>query len=187
MRILERVCTGELTGHRAAIAALTGAILTAVCAQIAFYLPGNPVPVSLQVFAVLLCGMALGSRLGFLSQLSYLAAGVAGLPVFAGFKGGWFVLAGPTGGYLVGFAVAALVVGWIVDRTPRAAFGARVLAGFTGVAVVYVLGRAWLALWMGDVTSLSAWLLGVAPFVGADSVEVLAAAAITSGRWNSSP
>lgn len=182
MRILDLTYTRELTGRRAVVASLTGALLTAACAQIAVCLPGNPVPVTLQVFAAVLCGMVLGSRLGFLSQAQYLAAGALGLPVFAGFKGGWLALAGPTGGYLVGFAAAAFLIGRIVENAPRATFRTRVLAGLTGVAAIYVFGRAWLSVWMGDLTGLSAWVLGVAPFVGIDCLKVLAAAAICGRR-----
>ncbi|MCX8053385.1 MAG: biotin transporter BioY, partial [Armatimonadetes bacterium] len=92
----------ELSGWRSVVATLAGAALTSVCAQIGFYLPGNPIPVTLQVFAVALCSMMLGGRLAAISQIQYLAAGLLGAPVFAGFKGGVGALAGPTGGYLLG-------------------------------------------------------------------------------------
>lgn len=182
MRILELAKTRELTGRRAITASLVGAALTAICAQVAVYLPGNPVPVTLQVFAVVLCGMALGSRLALLSQIEYLAVGALGMPVFAGFKGGWFVLCGPSGGYLIGFVVGAAVIGWIVDRLGRSTFTTRTLAGLTGVAVIYLFGRGWLAFWCGDLTGMRSWILGVAPFVGVDCVKVLAASAICSRR-----
>lgn len=182
MRILERSILREQSGYRAFLLTLMGAGLTAVCGQIAVHLPGNPVPITLQVFAVVLCGMMLGSRLGMLAQVEYVAMGAMGLPVFAGFKGGWFALAGPTGGYLAGFIAAAFVVGWICERAAQATFSLRVLAGFVGVAVLYTFGRAWLAIWTGDLTGLTSWVWGVAPFVGVDCVKVIAAAAISSRR-----
>lgn len=182
MRILERIAPRELTGSRAIIASLMGAALTMVCAQLAVYLPGNPVPVTLQVFAAILCGMALGGRLGMLSQIEYLAAGAAGLPVFAGFKAGWPVLAGPTGGYLVGMVAAAFVVGSIVEKAKLSDFRLRVIAGLIGVFVIYTFGRAWLAVWMGDPTGIGSWILGIAPFVAVDCLKVLAAAAICPRR-----
>lgn len=182
MRVLDRCENREAVGYRAVGMCAGGAVFTAVCAQVAVYLPGNPVPITLQVFAALLCGMALGSRLGASAQIAYLASGAMGLPVFAGFKGGWPVLAGPTGGYLVGMVCAAAAVGYILDRMERPTYVSRVLAGLTGVAVIYIFGRAWLAVWLGDLSGLGSWVLGVAPFVGVDCVKVLAAAAICSRK-----
>ncbi|MGB9619679.1 MAG: biotin transporter BioY, partial [Armatimonadota bacterium] len=117
-----------------------------------------------------------------ISQIQYLAAGALGAPVFAGFRGGIGALAGPTGGYLVGFVFAAYVVGAMADRTRRGSFAGLCLAGFTGVLVIYVFGRAWLGLWLGNVSGLASWALGVAPFVAIDAVKVLAAAAICGRR-----
>lgn len=180
--VLARVRARELTGREALLASLAGAALTAICAQIALYLPGNPVPVTMQVFAVVFCGLMLGGRLGALSQVEYLLAGAAGLPVFAGFKGGYAALVGPTGGYLIGFAVAALVIGSVVDRMERRTFRGMLAAGILGVAVVHMLGRAWFAVWLGDVSGTRSWLLGVAPFVGLDTAKAALAAILCGGR-----
>lgn len=182
MQVLSRMNTKQLTGRRALIASLIGAAATAACAQVAFYLPGNPIPVTLQVFAVACCGMLLGSRLGALSQAQYLAAGAAGAPVFAGFKGGYLALAGPTGGYLVGFVAAAFVIGLITERMELRSLTTTVMAGLTGVAVIYILGRAWFGVWLGDISGLRSWLWGVAPFVGLDVAKVTFAAALCIGR-----
>ncbi len=187
MRNLSLISERKFVGWRAFAASLTGAALTAACAQLAFHLPGNPVPLTMQVFAVVLCGMVLGSRLALLAQIEYLTAGALGLPVFAGFKAGWPMLLGPTGGYLIGFAAAAFLIGWVVERSPRANLAIRTMAGLSGVAVIYILGRCWFAFWLMDPTGTRSWILGVAPFVGADCVKVLAAAAITSGRWKPNP
>ncbi|MDH7601748.1 MAG: biotin transporter BioY [Armatimonadota bacterium] len=168
-------CISRLTGWRAALATVVGAALTAASAQVCFYLPGNPVPVTFQVFAVALCGMLLGPRLAAVSQMEYLVAGVLGLPVFAGFRCGMSALAGPTGGYLVAFVPAAYVIGFLAWRFTGSLAGLAA-AGFTGVAVIYTLGRAWLAIWLGDVNSLNSWILGVLPFVGLDLVKVTIAA-----------
>lgn len=168
-------------GRRALAASLIGAGFTFACAQVAFYLPGNPVPVTLQVFAVVLCGMLLGSRYGLVSQLAYLSAGAAGLPVFAGFKGGLIVFAGPTGGYLVGFAAAAFLIGWITERTGPS-YLTRVFAGLSGVVVIYLLGRLWLSFWLTGTDTLTSWILGVAPFAGIDVLKVMAAAAVCVRR-----
>ena len=136
-----------LTGRKAIAASLMGAALTAACSPLAVHLPGNPVPITLQVFAVACCGLMLGSRLAALAQIEYLAAGLLGAPVFAGFKGGPVWLAGPTGGYLVGFVAMAFVVGLISERS-AGTFYARFIAGLVGVSVLYTFGTAWLAVWL---------------------------------------
>jgi len=182
MRVLARARTGELSGLEALKVTLAGAAFTAACAQIGFHLPGNPmVPVTLQVFAVMLCGMMLGGRLGAISQIEYLVAGAAGAPVFAEFKGGIWALTGPTGGYLVAFAAAAFVVGSITGRAQRPAFRTAVIAGLLGVGVIYVFGRAWLAGW-AHLTGVQSCAIGVLPFVIPDVAKVLAAAAIWGAR-----
>ncbi len=182
MRVSVVAKNRELTGWRAAAATLAGMGLTAVCAQIGFHMPGNPIPVTLQVFAVILCGMGLGARLGAVSQIQYVLVGAAGAPVFAGFRGGFGVLAGPTGGYLVGFVAAAYVAGLLSQRLRERSFAGLCIAGFAGVVIVYVFGRAWLGLWLGDASGLTSWMLGVAPFVGIDGIKAVAAAAICRGR-----
>jgi len=181
IRTSECVRLRKLTGWRALSASFAGAVVTAVCAQAAFHLPGNPVPVTMQTFAVVACAMLLGGRLAAIAQLEYLALGVAGVPVFAGLKAGPAALAGPTGGYLVGFVVAAFIVGTAIERAPRPSFSARVIAGMLGILAIYVLGRAWFALWLGDVSGLMSWAFGVAPFVAVDAVKVVLAAQLCGG------
>ena len=78
--------------------------------------PMHPVPMTMQSFAVLVIGMAYGAKLGFATVLLYIAEGALGFPVFAGMKGGAPHLVGTTGGYLAGFALAALLVGWLAER-----------------------------------------------------------------------
>lgn len=180
--VLARVRAREVAGREALIASLIGAALTAVCAQIAFHLPGNPVPVTMQVFAAICCGLVLGGKLGMLSQIEYLVAGAAGLPVFAGLKGGYVALVGPTGGYLVGFVLAALVVGSIAERMERRTIAGLLAACLLGVAAIHLLGRAWFAVWLGDVSGTRSWLLGVAPFVGLDAAKAALAAVLCGGK-----
>jgi len=174
----------RLTGWRALAAALVGTALTAACAKIAFYLPGNPVPVTMQVLAVVLCGMVLGSRLGALAQLQYVAAGLAGAPVFASGKFGLAALLSPTGGYIIGFVAAAYVVGLLTEKLQRPTFLLCALAGLIGVFVVYTFGAGGLAVWIsivgGKSPGLSGWILGAAPFVALDAAKVGIATAATS-------
>ncbi len=117
----------------------------ALLARLAFYPPWAPlVPITGQTLGVLLAGAALGSRKGALSLLAYLAQGAAGLPVFAAGRSGITYMMGPSGGYLVGFVVAALVVGLLAevgwDRRPLR----MALAMVMGNAIIYALGLLWL-------------------------------------------
>jgi biotin transport system substrate-specific component len=88
----------------------------ALSANISIYLPGTPVPITLQTITVLLSGIFLGSRFAMLSQMEYILLGIMGLPVFAGFKSGIFSLFGPTGGYILGFIFAAYISGFIFEN-----------------------------------------------------------------------
>ncbi|NJE01327.1 biotin transporter BioY [Thermococcus sp. JdF3] len=155
-----------------AFAALFAA-LTAVGAQIS--IPIGPVPITLQVLFVLLSGLVLGARLGFLSQLAYVVMGAVGLPVFAGFQGGFAVLYGPTGGYIVAFPIAAFMAGYLTEKTEKKA---GMLAGsLVGVGVIYLLGWLRLGLFLGGDLH-RALLLGVLPFVPLDVGKAALAALI---------
>jgi biotin transport system substrate-specific component len=165
-------------------AATAFAALTAIGARVQFHLPFTPVPVTGQVFCVLLAGAALGPRLGFVSMVEYLAAGAAGLPVFA-YGGGVFALLGPTGGYLVAFPLAAAVVG-AVGRPGRTAVRPyTMLACLCGVVVIHVFGAGWYAIWSLVTTGAAALpavlAQSVLPFVGVDVVKAAAATALASG------
>ncbi|CAD5244594.1 biotin transporter BioY [Thermococcus camini] len=157
-----------------AFAALFAA-LTAIGAQIS--IPIGPVPITLQVLFVLLGGLVLGARLGFLSQLVYVAMGAMGIPVFAGLQGGFAVLYGPTGGYIAAFPIAAFIAGYLTEKTEKKA---GMFAGsLGGITVIYLLGWLRLAFFMnGDFES--AFRLGLLPFVPFD---VLKATVAVSVAW----
>src|SRR5437867_6697221 len=107
----------QIAERAGAVAFVT--VLTAIAAQISVPLPFTPVPLTLQPMAVLIGGAAIGARLGRMSQLAYLALGIAGLPVFAASPAlaqGPARLLGPTGGYLMAYPIAAFVTGWLAER-----------------------------------------------------------------------
>jgi biotin transport system substrate-specific component len=150
------------------------------------------VPVTLQVLFPLLAGLLLGSKRGALSQAEYVAAGLAGLPVFAKGGSGLAYFLGPTGGYLLGFIAAAFVVGELAATMRASTKGATFLASLGGVAAIYFCGALWLAAWLRIAGQLSptasltqAWKLGVLPFIAADVAKALIVAAVTEGgrRW----
>lgn len=150
---------------------------TAIGAQIE--IPHQPVPFTLQTFFVLLAGSVLGARNGALSQLTYLAAGAIGLPVFAHWSAGFARLAGPTGGYLLSFPLAALTVGFIVDRN-RSTLGL-VSAMVCGLLIIFGLGTLQLGiLYYHDV--MAAIVNGFLIFSWWDGLK-LAAAVIVSRSW----
>ncbi|MBE0415783.1 MAG: biotin transporter BioY [Dehalococcoidia bacterium] len=155
--------------------------VTALCAQIAFYI--GPVPITGQTFAVLLAGALLGSKRGAISQLTYLGVGAMGAPVFAGWHGGPAVLLGPTGGYLIGFVAAAFVVGFLAERGWDRRFWSMALAMLIGNIVIYAFGLPWLAFWLDRFATESSVLsVGLYPFIPGDLFKlVLAAVALPSG------
>ncbi|NJE76941.1 biotin transporter BioY [Thermococcus sp. ES12] len=154
-----------MNGRDVAFTALFAA-LTAVGAQIS--IPIGPVPITLQVLVVLLSGLVLGARLGFLSQLVYVVMGAVGLPVFAGFQGGFAVLYGPTGGYIVAFPIAASIAGYVAEKTGKKS---GMLGGsLVGVGVIYLLGWLRLGLFLGG-DFQKAFLLGVMPFLPVDAIK----------------
>ena len=156
-----------------------GACLTALLAQVRIPLPFTPVPLTGQVFAVLVCGALLGSGYGALSQMFYVGLGVVGVPWFAGGIG-LAVFTGATAGYLIGFIVAAFFLGFITRRFA----GARRLEGqiwamLAAVGIIYLFGTLHLTLCLGWSPAVAV-SEGVAPFVAGDLIKVVLAASVTS-------
>ncbi len=161
---------------------LGGSALVALAAQVSVPLPFSPVPVTGQTFAVLLVGAALGARLGAYALLAYLGEGIIGLPVFApgGGLSGLARLVGPTGGYLVGFIVAAFVVGALAERGWGRRLWTSVLAMLVGSVAIYVFGLAWLVKFVGPERVLVA---GLFPFIPGDLVKLVLAALALPAAW----
>ena len=162
---------------------LAGALFIALAAQVHFYLPGNPVPYTGQTFAVLVAGGALGFRRGLAAAALYLVLGIVGLPVYADAKHGWEIVAGATGGYLVGFLLAAAIVGRLAelgwDRNVLGSVGAMLL----GDIAIFAIGVPWLAV---SVHQPLAWGVtnGLTPFLGAEVLKfALAAGAFPVAWW----
>src|SRR5918995_2064791 len=149
---------------RAAVLALLGSALLTLSAKV--QVPFYPVPMTMQTLVVLLIGMAFGARLGVATVALYLAEGAVGLPVFAGTpeKGiGLAYMVGPTGGYLLGFVLAAAIAGWMVERRRDAAGLA--LAVVAGSVAIYAPGLLWLATFVGFGRALEPRLV---PFLWGD-------------------
>jgi len=173
LRAFEQI--GSLAFAYKAILAVSFAVLTALAAQVKFYIPFTPVPFTLQVFPVLLAGAFLGKYYGSASQLMYLSMGLAGLPVFANMRGGYAVLLGPTGGYIIGFVFAAFVVGHLIHSKRNARSTPKmILAMAAGIGVIYIFGAGYLAILFG-LSVREAFVMGVLPFIGVDLLKLAAA------------
>lgn len=168
--------------------ALGMACLTGLVAQLRIPLPWSPVPITGQTFAVLLAGVLLGRWWGGISQAFYIGLGALGVPWFAGWSGGIGVLLGPTGGYIYGFILAALLMGWFTERYVRSRsfltmLGLMLVANF---GLIHGPGLLQLGMWLKLVQgkAFTLWQLlsmGTIPFIPGDVTKAAAAAAIARG------
>ena len=180
--LLERLLPGANVWHKSA-AVVIGIILVSLLAQGRFYLPDNPVPITLQGFGVLMLGGVLGWRLGLASATGYYLVGMAGLPVFANANEGWdYVIHGATGGYLLGFILSAGVVGYLAQRGWNRGRGLWPM--LLGSLLIYLPALVWLSIfdfsWPANGELFSAALY---PFMPGDILSLMAAAAVTGGLW----
>jgi biotin transport system substrate-specific component len=185
-----RTLADTLPGERTRDAALVVgfAVLTALAAQITIPLGFTPVPITGQTFAVLLCGATLGVARGASAQALYVVLGALGLPFYADGEGGWSVATGATGGYLVGFVVAAALVGWMAERGQDRHVATAVAAFVVGTVVIYALGATWLAHELDlPLTAAagepSAIAYGVAPFLVGDVLKAALAGLLVPVAW----
>lgn len=180
-----RVITGRIVASNrviAVVAVVAFAALTALLAQVRIPLGFTPVPVTGQTFAVLLAGASLGAKLGASSQLLYLAAGAVGFPVFTGGGSGLEYFTGATAGYLVGFVLAAALVGRLAERGQDRKVNTAITAFLAGSAVIYVCGAIGLMI-TADMNATTAIAQGVTPFVFGDVLKAVAAGLTLPLAW----
>ena len=149
----------------------------------------TPVPITGQTFAVLLAGGALGANRGAISQFLYLFMGAVGLPFYADGASGWDVATGSTAGYLVGFVVAAYLVGRLAERGQDRRLGTSIPAILAGTVVIYVMGASWLAMELdipltAGIGEPSAIAYGVAPFLVGDFIKAVLAGVLFPAAWH---
>jgi biotin transport system substrate-specific component len=160
---------------------ILGSVFAAVCARVSVPLFFTPVPLSLAPFAVLLLGLLLTPRLATATFAAYLVEGAVGLPVFAPtpLVPGLAHLLGPTGGYLLAYPLAALLISFLYRRT-RHSFTAATLSATAGSLVILACGALWLAV-LTHASAQSVFTLAVLPFLPADVLKIAAAAALATG------
>ncbi len=164
------------------------AVLTGLMAQIRIPLPFTPIPITGQTFAVLLAGILLGRNWGGISMAIYATLGAIGLPWFAGFGGGLAILFGPTGGYIFGFILAALFIGYISDRfiKSRNFIPMLLLMLFANFVLIHGTGLIQLSIWLNFVKGSSPTFyeilaMGTIPFIAGGLIKVVTAAAVAKG------
>lgn len=162
---------------RAVVLAVVGSILLTISAKI--QVPFWPVPMTMQTLVVLVLGVTYGWRLAGATVLLYLAQGALGLPVFA--KGGGLAyMAGPTGGYLVGFLLAAVALGWLAERGWARSVPSTLAAMLVGTAIIFACGIAWLGALIGLRAAIGA---GLVPFLLSEAVKIALATALVPFAW----
>jgi len=170
----------ELSVPKKLVLAFGMACLVGLLAQVRFYIPWSPVPITGQTFAALLAGVIMGRRWGGVSMAIYAGLGFAGVPWFSGWASGL----GATGGYIIGFILAALFLGHFTDKYIKSRrlfsmLGLMLLANF---ALIYIPGLIWLGVWLnivGDTSTTIAAVIamGAAPFIVGDILKAVLAAA----------
>lgn len=158
------------------------AALTAICSMIIIPLPFTPVPINLATLSVFLAGGLLGSRYGAISQAVYVILGAIGLPVFAGFTGGFGHIAGPTGGYLVGYVAAAWLTGFMIEKLKQNYFN-NIISMIAGLAVCYTLGTLWF-IYITSTGLAAALMMCVVPFLIGDAVKIAAGSILVKKLHN---
>lgn len=191
MSSLSQSVLGQQSALKQAGLVLGASLVIAVAAQIS--VPMFPVPMTLQMLAILLVGFTLGARLGTAALITYLAEGSMGLPVFAN-GGNGAALFGPTAGFLIGFVGVAFLAGLAADRGIAKGFVSTALVALAVSALLYVPGVAWPmavaqisgveASWVGNDFGAYYWAYFMKPFLIGDAVKSVLAALIMAGGWS---
>ncbi len=179
--IYTRTFPGAAGWLRDSVLIVLGTLFVALLAQVKIPLSFTPVPLTGQTLAVLLVGATLGSKRGALSMLLYIALGAFGLPVFAGGAAGLAYLSGATLGYLIGFVIAAYVIGLLAERGLERSVRTSILPFLIGTVIIYICGVAWLTIVLGSISK--AVMAGLVPFLIGDLIKLLAASLALPVAW----
>ena len=164
-----KISTKELV-----ISAIFTAIIVVSC-FISIPLPVSPVPITGQTFAIMLIGFILSPKLVLLSIGTYIMIGSIGIPVFAGFQGGFHIIAGPTGGYIFGFLIGAIVISYIKGNGKNIYL--IFASGIAGTIIIHIVGTMWLAIFL-KMPFASAAMIGSIPYIIGDIIKLVIAGLI---------
>jgi biotin transport system substrate-specific component len=149
---------------------LGASLVIALSGQLSIPLPFTPVPLVLQSHVILFFAAVLGSRRGFFAVLAFLMQGLMGLPVFASGSVGLLALLGPTGGYLLGYLIAAWTTGWMMENAKERTVKSTALALISGNLAIYLFGLPWLSFFIGFKAAL---ICGFLPFIAGDFLKIV--------------
>jgi biotin transport system substrate-specific component len=175
---------GAIRRAKQAVMVILGVAVLALTAKMQFFVPGSPVPVTMTTFAVLTIGAGYGARLGALTIAGYLAVGLMGFDVFAGSsaeKFGLIYMMGGTGGYLVGYLLAAFALGVAARKGWDRSVVTMGLAMLVGSALIYIPGLLWLYTFASGWEQTLAW--GITPFLIGDALKLALAAVVVPALW----
>ncbi len=158
------------------------AALTVIFAAISIPIPISPVPFTLAMAAIFLAGALLPKTQAAVAQIVYLLLGIIGLPVFSKFQGGFGVIAGPTGGYLIAYPIMAFLIAFIIEKAGKRNFIVYFLSMLCGLAVLYALGTLWLSV-QAHMPFAAALSAGVVPFVIPDVVKAVLASLLAMALY----
>nr|WP_202894321.1 biotin transporter BioY [Kribbella italica] len=161
---------------------VTAALFTAALAQIAIPVPGSPVPITGQTLAVVLTAAALGPHRGLAGQALYLVLGAIGLPFYSEASGGFEVISGATGGYIVGFLPAAYLIGLAAKHQLDRALWKALPLFVAGQAIIFAVGVPWLAV-TAHLSAGEAIAAGFTPFIVGGLIKAAVAGAALPGLW----
>jgi biotin transport system substrate-specific component len=178
----------QRTAFQPVLLVLLGSLFLGLLAQVSIILPFTPVPITGQTLGVALIGASLGRKLGFLTVITYLVEGVAGLPVFSAGGFGLAKLLGPTGGYLVAFPFAAALIGFLVEKYGAdRKFFPTLFSMLAGDLITFTLGATWLAVWLaigGKFPGIfGVLMMGVIPFLPGSLIKASLAAGLLPTTW----
>jgi biotin transport system substrate-specific component len=170
-----------LEGAERIVIVIGASLFVALCARITLPLPFTPVPLTLQNFGVLLVGLSLGSRRGFVALALYLAEGLMGMPVFSPTGlGGVAQLLGPTGGFLLAYPFVASITGWVFETTgSKKSFARAAIACLLAEIYLFAGGLSWLTILTHSLSL--AIRFGLYWFIFAEVIKIMSAAALASG------
>ena len=171
----------EISRLQDALIILSGVVGMMLLSKLSFYLPFTPVPITAQSFGILLIGASFGMKRAFLSSLTYVGAGIFGLPVFSGGKFGLIAITGPTGGYIIGFIVAATIMGLFGDNQKDRKFISSILSFLVGHLIIFSFGLLWL---LNFVPIEKVFISGLYPFIPGMVIKTLLAGIISPLIWN---